>query len=153
MQLIIYTFYMIDETKPTAGRPTKFKEEFIELAFNYCLLGATDNQLADFFEVDQDTINRWKKKHPKFYESIKEAKSQADSKVVRSLYERANGYTHPEEKVFNNNGEIVTHETLKHYPPDPTAMIFWLKNRQPEKFRDKQEIEHSGEVKIVDDID
>ena len=68
----------------------------------------------------------------------------ADARVVQKLFERAMGYEHPETKFFTvNKGdfvqEIETRETTKIYPPDVTAAIFWLKNRQPSRWRDKQE--------------
>lgn len=128
------------------GRPTKYNEDYPKKAYKLCLLGATDEKLADFFEVDVSTVNKWKLDYPEFSESIKNGKDIADTNVVRSLYERATGYEHPEEKVFCSDGVIVTHDTKKHYPPDTTAMIFWLKNRQPKLWRDKteQDINVSG---------
>jgi DNA-binding XRE family transcriptional regulator len=128
------------------GRKTKYKQEYDELAFNYCLLGAKDTQLAEFFNVTEQTINNWKKDHPSFFESIKKGKQDADAEVANSLFHRAKGYSHPEVKVFNNQGEIVTHDTVKHYAPDPTSAIFWLKNRQPKLWRDKQEIENTHKI-------
>lgn len=125
------------------GRPTKYKKEYAEQAAKLCFLGATDEMLADFFNVCVATLNNWKSIHPDFLASIKESKAALDSRVEKSLFERAMGYSHPEEKVFCQNGEITVHETTKHYPPDSTSMIFWLKNRQPEKWRDKQEVELS----------
>lgn len=125
------------------GRPTKYKEELNETVYKLCLLGLTDNELADFLEIDVSTLNRWKLEYPNFKESIKSGKEIADSKVVAKLYERAIGYEHDEDKIFNNNGEPLVVPTKKHYPPDPTAAIFWLKNRQPSKWRDKQEQEIS----------
>lgn len=124
------------------ARPSSFKEEYIEQAKKLCLLGAVDKEIANFFGVSEQTLNTWKKKHPEFLESLKEAKEEADSKVIRSLFERATGYSHPEDKIFNQGGEALIVPTTKHYPPDATSMIFWLKNRQPEKWRDRQE--HTG---------
>ncbi len=123
-----------------AGRPSKFKPEFCEQAEKLCKLGATDVQLADFFGVDERTINRWKQEHDEFCQSLKAGKEIADAMVAESLYHRAVGYTHPEEKSFCSNGEVITHETLKHYPPDATSAIFWLKNRRPDVWRDKREL-------------
>lgn len=134
--------------KHAGGRPTDYREEFAEQAGKLCLLGATDKKLADFFGVSEQTINAWKNKHPEFLESIKESKVLSDSEVVKSLYERATGYSHPEDKIFNDNGKPLIVKTVRHYPPDSTAMIFWLKNRQPELFRDKQEIDLSGKVEV-----
>lgn len=128
---------------PKTGRPTKFKDEYIEQAAKLCFLGATDVMLADFFHVSEPTLNKWKKDYPDFLKSLKASKAELDSKVEHSLFERAMGYTTKETKVFCNNGQVITEEIDKHYAPDPTSMIFWLKNRQPEKWRDKQEIELS----------
>lgn len=108
-----------------------------------CLLGATDKDLAKFFEVEESTLNNWKKDHPEFLESIKEGKDQADAIVAQSLFHRATGYSHKDVDIRMYKGKIVTTPLTKHYPPDSTAAIFWLKNRQPEKWRDKQEIKHS----------
>ena len=135
------------------GRPTKYKEEFAKQAEKICLLGATDEFLADYFDVEVSTLNNWKKAHPEFLESLKKGKSDADLKVAESLFGRAVGYSHLEEKVFNNQGEILTHNTVKHYAPDPTAAIFWLKNRQPKQWRDKQEVSNTIKVEAIDDFD
>lgn len=132
------------------GRPTKYKEEYTELAYNYCLLGATDSDLARFFDVEESTINNWKTNHPEFLESLKRGKQQADAQVAKSLFHRATGYSHPETKIATTDGQITdSKEFEKHYAPDPTAAIFWLKNRQPELWRDKQQTEHSGVVHSV----
>lgn len=133
----------------TGEKNSKYKPEYDELAYNYCLLGAKDTQLADFFNVCEKTINTWKKQHPTFLQSLKKGKEVADAEVASALFHRAKGYSHPEVKVFNNQGEIVTYDTVKHYAPDPTSAIFWLKNRQSKLWRDKQEIENTH--KIEDD--
>ena len=133
-----------------AGRPTKFKEEYIELVYKLCLLGATDKEMADILGVTEQTFNNWKIDYPRLFESIKEGKEAADANVANRLYQRAMGYQHPEDKIFNDNGEPLIVPTVKHYPPDPTAAIFWLKNRQPQKWRDKQEIDTniSGGIEV-----
>lgn len=130
------------------GRPSKYDPKFIEQAGKLCALGATDKDLADFFGVAESTLNKWKLDYPEFSESLKASKAEADARVERSLYERACGYSHPSEKIFNADGAALRVDTIEHYPPDPTSMIFWLKNRQPSKWRDKQDHEHSGEVFI-----
>lgn len=126
------------------ARPTKYKAEFAEQARKMCLLGATDKDLAGFFGVNELTINRWKKDHKEFCKSLKDGKDEADARVAERLFNRALGYSHPEDKIFNNNGEPMVVPTTKHYPPDTTACIFWLKNRQKERWRDKQETEMTG---------
>lgn len=131
-----------------AGRSTKYKKDFDEQAYKLCLLGAIDKELADFFGVKEQTVNNWKKAHPSFFESLKKGKEAADARVAESLYNRALGYSHPEDKIFNQNGEPLIVPTTKHYPPDATSAIFWLKNRQKDKWRDKQEHEHSGSIDV-----
>ena len=133
-------------SESNAGRPTDYKVEFNRQAEKLCLLGSTDKDIADFFEVSETTINNWKLKHPEFLESIKRGKISADANVASRLYKRAIGYEHDEDKIFNNNGEPLIVPTIKHVQPDTTAAIFWLKNRQPKMWRDKQEIEHGGSV-------
>ena len=120
------------------SRSTLYKKEYARIAKSLALLGATDSEIADALGVCERTINNWKKSHKEFFAALKEGKIIADANVADSLYNRALGYSHPELKVFNNMGEIVTFECEKHYPPDPTSAIFWLKNRQPALWRDKQ---------------
>jgi len=134
----------------TAGQPTLYREEYNDKACKLCEKHAfTDKDLAEVFDVTETTINNWKKEHPQFFKSVKEGKAFRDVRVERSLYERANGYSHPEEKVFIHQGEIVTHETTKHYPPDTAAAFIWLKNRQPERWRDKIEVQTTGNINIT----
>lgn len=125
------------------GRPTKYDEAHNKKAYKLSLLGATDIELADFFEVSEDTIYEWKKVHPEFSEAIKRGKNQADSEVANKLYKRATGYQHEDVDIKMFEGQIIQTPLVKHYPPDTTAAIFWLKNRQPKKWRDKQDIDHT----------
>lgn len=128
-----------------AGRPSDYDpKKTAKHAKRLCLLGATDAEMADFFEVSETTINNWKNQHPEFLESIKAGKEVADTKVAKSLYERANGYSHPEVHVSNYQGKITLTELTKHYPPETAAAIFWLKNRQSDKWRDRRELTGAG---------
>lgn len=142
--------------KKRGGRPkggTDFRDEYCEQAEKLCkLIGATDNQLAEFFEVDVSTVNRWKQRHPAFADAVRRGKALADAEVAERLYQRAMGYTHQSEDVFLYKGEIVRAPVLKHYPPDTTACIFWLKNRQKEAWRDVQRVDVSvRQVTQMDD--
>lgn len=121
-----------------AGRPSKYDSKYHpKAAYKLCLLGAIDKELASFFEVNVDTVNEWKKVHKEFSVSLREGKLEADTKVADSLFQRACGYSHPEEKLFLFKGKIVRGETIRQYPPDTAAMIIWLKNRRPDLWRDK----------------
>ena len=126
------------------GRPSKFKSEFIAQAEKLCRLGATDAELASFFEVDVATLNRWKSENEEFCASIKLGKEPADARVERSLFARATGYEHPDTDIRVIEGQIVETPIIKRYPPDTTAAIFWLKNRKKEEWRDKVTNEHTG---------
>lgn len=124
---------------------SKYKAEYDNQAYKLCLLGATDKELANFFNVCEDTIYEWKKVHPSFSEALKNGKEVADAEIASKLYHRAKGYDCPEVITATHAGQITdTMEVTKHYPPDTTAAIFWLKNRQRGKWRDKQEIESTN---------
>lgn len=131
------------ETK--TGRPSKYKPELDEQAEKLCRLGATDKEIAAFFGVRESTLNNWKLRHPSFVESLKRGKDEVDGLVEQSLFRRALGYSHQSEKVFQYQGAIVRAKTVEHYPPDTTACIFWLKNRQPDSWRDRREESQGGD--------
>lgn len=126
------------------ARPTNYRNEYAEQARKLCLLGYTDKQLADFFNVCEQTINTWKIKHPEFLESIKRGKELADINVVESLYKRAIGIEYEEVELKTDGQNKSKRVVKKLIPPDTTAQIFWLKNRQPKSWRDKQEIDHQS---------
>lgn len=123
---------------------SSYKKKYNVQARKLCLLGATDKSLADFFEVAESTINKWKLDHPTFSESIRKGKIVADANVADALYNRAIGYKHKDCHISNYLGEITVTKLTKHYPPDTAAAFIWLKNRS--NWKDKQEVEHSGEV-------
>lgn len=121
--------------KHAGGRPTKYRKEFVEQAGKLCRLYATNADLADFFGVSERTIEIWQFQHPEFGEAIKRTKAEVDKQVEHSLARRALGYSHASEEVFQYRGKAVRVKTVKQYPPDTTACIFWLKNRQSEAWR------------------
>lgn len=124
------------------GRPTKYSPKYVEQAEKLCKLGATDTDLADFFEVTPRTIERWKCEHAEFCQSLKDAKEVADARVERSLYQRAVGYQAEAVKIFMpaNAAEPVYAEYRENVQPDVTAAIFWLKNRKPDAWKDKKDV-------------
>ena len=128
----------------TAGRPTKYNPLYHpKMAFKLALLGAIDKELADIFEISESTLNLWKSEHSKFSESIKRGKLTADAQVAGRLFQKACGYSQKETKVFQYEGEPIIVPVVKHYGPDTAASIFWLKNRQPAKWRDKVDLTHA----------
>ncbi|EPC6088492.1 terminase [Citrobacter freundii] len=127
------------------ARPTKYQEAYAEQARKLCLLGYTDAELADFFEVSESTINKWKIDYPGFSESIKKGKVIADGDVTDRLYQRAIGFVAPDVDIRVIDNKIVETPLEKHYPPDTAAAIFWLKNRQKDKWREKQDVNHTSD--------
>lgn len=126
------------------ARPSKYQPEFVEQAAKLCKLGATDRELADFFEVAESTLNLWKLEYSEFSESLKRGKEEADARVEQSLYRRALGYSHDAVHVSNYQGAVTLTPIVEHHPPDTTACIFWLKNRKPADWRDKVETVHEA---------
>lgn len=124
-----------------AGRPSKFKPEFIKQAEKLCALGLTDAEIANFFEITPVTLWRWKSANEEFCNALKAGKEPADDRVERSLYQRAIGYEQEEVKIFMPSGaaEPVYAPFTAKIAPDVTACIFWLKNRRPERWREKQD--------------
>lgn len=134
-----------------AGRPTEYREAYADGARKLARLGATDAEIADFYDVDVRTIYRWKNAHDSFCQALKAGKEEADDRVERALYHRAVGYEQEEVKIFMPAGAdapVYAPYTAK-IAPDTTAAIFWLKNRRPEQWRDKQTTEHTGDVHHV----
>lgn len=151
-----------------AGRPTEYQDKYVEQVYKLCLLGATDAEIATFFDVEETTINNWKIAHPEFFESIKAGKITADAEVASSLFKRANGYRYDEityEKIGDGESitevgeaEIVTIKqdkfkkkvVTKEVSPDVAAQNIWLKNRRgkvaadAQRWADKHETELTG---------
>lgn len=149
------------------GRPTKYKEEYNDQAYKLCLLGHTDEELAQFFEIATSTLYEWKNEYPEFSEAIKKGKEIADMDVAVKLLERAKGAVVVRQQAikmkdtqYSNDGKKISEEErievvdLVHQEaPDTTALIFWLKNRKSSQWRDKQDIQHSGSISTMSDDD
>lgn len=135
-----------DDTPHPGGRPTKYKPEFAKQAVPLCEHGFTDQELADFFEVNIATLYRWKAAHPEFRDAIKNAGEIADDRVERSLYQKAIGYEQDAVKVFMPAGasDPVYAPIRERVAADTTAAIFWLKNRRKEQWRDTSRQEQTG---------
>lgn len=148
-----------ERKKRPSGRPSKYKPEYVEQVYKLAVKGFTDKEVGDFFKVDESTVTRWKQKYSDFCTSLKKGKYEFDSgKVVNSLLRRALGYQFIEKtRVLvkdadskTGEGKLVTvKEVTKEVPPDPTSMIFWLKNRQPDEWRDRQEHKFQGSLRIM----
>jgi hypothetical protein len=135
------------------GRPSKYLPEYARVALVAAKLGATDPDLAALIGVNINTIKLWSVQHPKFSAARMAGKAAYDDRIEHSLASRALGYEHDETDIRVINGKIVKTPIRKHYPPDPTAAIFWLKNRRGAAWRDKVEQEIKAEVTTTIDKD
>lgn len=140
------------ENESGTGRPSKFNESLREKILELAKSGKTIEQIADIVGVTPRTIYNWQGKHRDLFHALKEAKQVADDLVEASLFARAVGYSHPEVKVFCDKGDVIEHLVQKHYPPDVTAAIFWLKNRRPEEWREKQPGEDDKTVTVQGEL-
>lgn len=127
-----------------------YRPQFVRVAYKFFLLGATVEQLADVLCVDSRTIYRWAKDHPAFDMAMRGGREMADANVASRLYARAMGYSHEEEEIKVIDNKVVRVPTVKHYPPDPGAAIFWLKNRQPELWKERVEVKEQPTIALVD---
>jgi hypothetical protein len=128
------------------GRPTEYKPEYAEQARKLCQLGATDRELADFFNVEAPTIWRWAHRYDEFCSALKAGKDACDDRVERSLYNRAVGYSFDAVKIFMPKGAPapVYAPYVEHVPPETGAAALWLTNRRRDSWRNKQQHEHTG---------
>lgn len=120
--------------------------------------GLTDEQLASNMGISRTTLNEWKKRFPNISDTLKKGKEVVDIQVENALLKRALGYQYKEiteEEKYNPITEEfnirVTKIVTKEVAPDTTAQIFWLKNRRPDKWRDKQAEE--ADTETLDKLD
>ena len=127
-------------------------------AWSLAAMGATNDEIAEAMGITKRTVIRWAKGHESFGKALMEGRGVSDSKVIRSLYQRAVGYEYEEERRIveydpqGNVKPIRVEITKKKVPPDVGAQCFWLKNRQRGKWQDRPEVPQedgdSTEVKI-----
>ncbi len=143
-----------------AGRPTKYQEHYPAKAYEFCAeFGFTDKKLARVLDVDEDTVHRWKKDHPEFYESIRAGKDEYDSGLIeKSLRRRAKGFRYSETTKEllpapvgpeTGGAEMVTTKKVsKLIPPDTKAIEFWLRNRKAKRWPDKHDLKLDADLNI-----
>jgi len=124
---------------------TQIKDKLI-LVEGWARNGLTDEQIAKNLGISKTTFYKYKKEHSVLSELLKKGKEVIDIQVENALLKKALGYTYDEETTKNSDGNIEIKIVSKHIPGDTTAQIFWLKNRRPDKWRDKNVVEHQGEL-------
>ena len=116
--------------------------------------GLTDKQISQNMGIAYSTFSVWKAKHRELSVALKTGKEVVDIQVENALHKRAIGFYYDEEKTYIEevSGVIKKRkEIFKRYAiPDTTAQIFWLKNRKPNVWRNKIEIEDTGDIKKLD---
>lgn len=111
--------------------------------------GLSDEQIAHNIGINKNTIYAWKKKYSAIHEVLKKGKEVVDRQVENALLKRALGYDYEEEtKMVAESGKKSIKVVKKHIPPDTTAIIFWLKNRKREQWRDVNKIEIDKPVQV-----
>jgi len=110
--------------------------------------GATNREIAHALDVAEGTYYRWLHEHPELREASKLGKEAADERVEQSLYRRATGYSYDAIKIMQYEGAVIVEPYVEHVPPDTNAASLWLRNRKPAEWRDKTEVEHSGNVVV-----
>lgn len=110
--------------------------------------GLTKEQIAKNIGISRDTLNEWEKKFSDISDALKKGREVADRIVENALFKNATGYDTEEtteepwfNKTTGKNELVVTKRVKKHVPGNVTAQIFWLKNRKPNDWRDKHDIE------------
>lgn len=116
--------------------------------------GLVDREIAEVMEINISTLNRWKTLHPKFKDSLKEGKEASDAEVEDSLYKKAIGYEVTKKIIEKDAEGKIIKKRIERWKvaPDITAMIFWLKNRQPGKWRDQKQVEAVVQFKKVQEL-
>ena len=113
--------------------------------------GLSEEQIAKNMGISRSTLKVWKATYPAISATLKRTKEIVDREVENALYKRAMGFRYTEkttETRYDQNGDPYTYERIveKEALPDPTSMIFWLKNRKPAQWRDKP-------AEVIDDGD
>ena len=112
--------------------------------------GLIDEQIAKNLGIAYSTFREYKNKHLALSAALKKGKEVIDYEVENSLLKKAMGYNAEvaktikvKEVYYDEQGRRCEKEQLKtavdevHIPADTTAQIFWLKNRRPDKWRDR----------------
>lgn len=128
------------------ARPSKYKEEYAGQAEKLARMGLINDELAKFFEVGGGTIDRWIASIPEFKAALLRGRILADANVADALYQRACGYQHEDVDIRTVGSKLRKTKITKYYPPDTAAAFIWLKNRQPDRWRDKTDPKDASDL-------
>lgn len=137
-----------------AAPRSSYQAEYAEQARKLCLLlGADDRELAGFFDVAPATLQEWLASVPEFAAAVRAGRTLADADVADRLWRRALGYSHDAVRIFSHQGKALEVAYTEHYPPDTAACQFWLKSRQPDRWRDKVENDQQAVAEMLEALD
>ena len=128
------------EAARPGGRPSKYDPMFNRIVREMAKLGATDMEMATALGITERTLNRWKHVYPEFCLSLVPGKEASNDRVERSLYLRAVGYDYEKTEIGWFQGHPTMIQVVEHVPPDPKAAQYYLNNRRPKKWRNRQEL-------------
>jgi hypothetical protein len=131
------------------GPASTFNPDYCTLAHKFCILGATNEQLAECFEVSVATIGNWLRDFPAFKEAVTKGRMVADADVAERLFVKAKGYDREATRYFQTPDGPQEVKYTQHYAPDTAACMFWLRNRRRDLWRDKVEVEHTASEEMI----
>lgn len=118
--------------------------------------GLTNSQIAKKMRISESTYYEYLRNFPQISEAIKKGKEVVDYEVEAQLLKSIKGFVETyNQQTVTKDGDVVDFKESKYIPPNTTAAIFWLKNRQPQKYNKKQIVEESIDdegVIIVNDL-
>jgi hypothetical protein len=135
------------------GPKPKYDPIFAGHARRLCMLGATMQELADYFGVARCTIATWSAQYPDFGQAVNEGRLTADSVLAERLYEKAKGYEVQTERLVQIDGEWKPVTYTRRMPPDTQALTFWLRNRRPQNWRETVEHRHVDVDKLLAELE
>jgi len=129
-----------DNGKHPGGRTPKWNPQYCEIAKRFALLGMKDDEMADSMGIVRSTFYKWMHDYPEFSDAVKQGRENADGEVIAALFKKAKGYEYTETETHESDKDGVKLVTkVRHQPPDTGSMVFWLKNRRPNEWRDRRE--------------
>jgi hypothetical protein len=139
------------------GRPTSYRPAYVKKAFELCLLGCGDERIAEHLGISYRRLKAWKNQYPRFGEAFVRGREGADAEIAGALYMKAKGFERKSEKVtVLRDGTVVRVPIVEYYPPDGTAIQFYLPNRQREWWNHRPEsqlnLNFSLEQLVLDSI-
>jgi hypothetical protein len=131
------------------ARPIEYNEKLHPKLAEKCYAdGMTNDEAAEYMEIARSTLHEWRKKYKAFSDAIDRGKNAVDDKVESKLLQKAMGYEEDAVKIFQHLGEPVIVDYIKKYQPDLGAIKMWLNNRRPDKWSEKYEHTHKGNITL-----